>query len=63
MKTVAMMNSRMQLKTNNMQMSIQMSKKEGHHGHVLSDLLRILTMYSGPYDLLTALNIAVRVRI
>ena len=35
----------------------------GHHGHVLSDLVRIFTIYSGPYDLLTALNIAVRVRI
>ena len=34
----------------------------GHPGHILSDLVRIFTLYSGPYDLPTALNIAVRVR-
>ena len=34
----------------------------GNPRHVLPDLVRIFTIYSVPYDLPTALNIAVRVR-
>ena len=34
----------------------------GHPGHILPNLIRIFTIYSGPYDLPTELNIAVSVR-
>ena len=62
MKTVATMNST-DAAEDKQHADEHPDVQEGHPGHVLSYLVRIFTIYSGPYDLLTALNIAVRVRI